>query len=46
MDNDRCGPEARYWQARRISARVWMIGLANLGHVLAIVYFAVTVGTI
>ena len=37
---DRCGPEARYWQARRISARAWMIGLAILGHALAIVYFS------
>ena len=40
MDNDRCGPEARYWQARRISARASMIGLAILGHALAIVYFS------
>jgi hypothetical protein len=45
MDNDRCGPEARYWQSRLISARAWMIGLAIFGHAIAIVvYLAVTVG--
>ena len=44
MNKDCPGSEALYWQARRILARAWNICLATLGHVLAIVYVAVTIG--
>ena len=37
-DRDRCGPQARFWEARDYPAWVWTIGSMGTGLVISIAY--------
>jgi hypothetical protein len=37
--NERCGPRARYWEARRYPAWLWTLGSATAGGAVGIAYF-------
>jgi hypothetical protein len=39
-DRERCGPQARFWEARRYPAWVWRIGVVGAGLTLTIAYIA------
>ena len=39
-DRQRCGPQARFWEARRYPAWVWTIGSIGAGLVITIAYIA------
>ena len=40
-DRDRCGPQARFWEARHYPPWVWMIGSVGAGLIIIIAYIAI-----
>jgi hypothetical protein len=39
-DRERCGPQARFWEARGYPAWIWMIGSAGAGLIITLTYIA------
>lgn len=39
-DRERCGPQARFWEARRYPAWGWPIGSMGTGVIIVIAYIA------
>jgi hypothetical protein len=39
-DRERCGPQARFWEARGYPAWVWMVGTVGIGLIITITYVA------
>jgi hypothetical protein len=39
-DRERCGLQARFWEARGYLAWIWMIGSAGAGLIITITYIA------
>jgi hypothetical protein len=39
-DRERCGPQARFWEARHYPAWVWMMGSVGAGLIITITYIA------
>jgi len=43
-DRERCGPQARFWEARSYPAWVWMIGVFGAGLTIIVAYMAFYIG--
>jgi hypothetical protein len=39
-ERERCGPQARFWEARGYPAWVWMVGTIGIGLIVTITYVA------
>lgn len=39
-EREHCGPQARFWEARRYPAWVWMVGSITAGSIITVAYIA------